>query len=67
MHFSFIDICQRYVPHLLTADMADFENELSELKRHVEALRHISEMLREDTIWMTTAAEAVDAAYRKRK
>ena len=69
VHFSFIDVCQRYVSHLLMFpdDMVDLESEFGEVERHVDALRHISEMLQEDTIWMTTTAEAVDAACKRRE
>ena len=40
--------------------------ERREVKRQIEALQNISDILREDTVWMTTAAEAVNAAYMKR-
>ena len=42
-------------------------SEKREVTRQIEALQNISDVLREDTIWMTTAAEAVNAAFMKRK
>ena len=62
-----MDICRRYVSHLSKLPAGRLECELEEVRRHVKALRNISEILREDTVWMATAAQAVDAAHRRRK
>ena len=66
--FSFIGVCWKYVSYLLMVrEFDDVAHELEEVMGQVDAMRKLSEVLREDTQWMDNATEAVQTAYRKRK